>query len=211
MKPLRLADFFSKIQDYLAEEFGYEVERWQVIAVVVLCLLVLAGGAILYGKGKLEGRNVVRQIKRQAGKESPHTEVLVYVCGSVQKAGVYKLMNGGRVVDAISAAGGPTADADLAHLNLAKPVSDGEKIYVFRVGESTRGVQAQEDSSSEKVNLNTASVEELDKLPGIGPAIAKRIITYRETHSKFKSIDELQEVEGIGPKKFVDLKNLVTI
>lgn len=211
MKSLRLADFFSKIQDYLAEEFGYEVERWQVIAVVVLCLLILAGSSILYLRSRFEGKAKVRQIKEQPAGKSKEGKILVYVCGAVQKSGVYRLVQGTRVVDAISAAGGPVADADLTRLNLAKPVSDGEKIYVLRAGESGGGEQVSKDSSSEKINLNTASAEELDKLPGIGKALAERIVTYRESHGKFKNIEELQEVEGIGPKKFTDLKNLVTI
>lgn len=209
-----MADLLTKIQDYLAEEFGYEVERWQLIAVIILCLLILVGSSILYLRNHFRGETRVRQIKEQSARKPKEGSVLVYVCGAVQKSGVYKLTQRSRIIDAISAAGGPAADADLARLNLAKPISDGEKIYVLRVGESRSGEEAPDSSieqADEKINLNTASVEELDKLPGIGKTIAGRIITYREKHGGFKDIEELREVEGIGPKKFEDIKDQVTI
>ncbi len=141
--------------------------------------------------------------------------IAVHVAGAVRKPGVYYFSQRARVVDAVEKAG-LLDEADLNQLNLARILSDGEKLYVPRVGEVTNLVQGSggvfEDSSgSGKINLNTASAEQLEELPGIGPALAKRIVDYREKHGYFKNIEDIQNVSGIGSKRFEQIKDLVTI
>lgn len=139
-------------------------------------------------------------------------QVTVHAAGAVVTPGVYRLATGSRVSDLLTAAGGATADADLDQLNLAAPLADGERILVPRRGEtvSTAGPGGAEGSST-KVNLNTATAEELDKLPGIGPATAEAIIRYRETRGRFRSVTELLEVRGIGEAKLEQLRPLVKV
>ena len=149
------------------------------------------------------------------GDEGNSTEVTVHAAGAVTTPGVYRLPAGSRVSDLLSAAGGATADADLDQLNLAAPLADGERILVPRRGESVSGgaagAEATEGGATMKVDLNTATAEELDKLPGIGPATAEAIIRHRETHGRFRSVTDLLEVRGIGEAKLAQLRPLVKV
>ncbi|MET4620064.1 competence protein ComEA [Arthrobacter sp. 2762] len=154
--------------------------------------------------------------------------LLVHVAGQVQKPGVVSLPEGGRIFQAIDAAGGATASADLNGLNLAEVVTDGAKILVPAVGEASIGGTSQEtgtgigtDGSAEtsaspgsggaKVNINTATVEELGTLPRVGPVTAQRIVDWRKEHGAFASVDELDAIDGIGPKLMESLRDLVTV
>jgi competence protein ComEA len=136
----------------------------------------------------------------------------VHVAGAVNRPGLYRIEPGSRVDDALRVAGGPSEDADLNSLNLATKVKDGDKILVPRRGE-TQGAEGGSAAAgtSQKVNLNTATAAQLDELPGIGPALAQRIVAYREQHGGFRTVDELQKVPGIGPAKFGQMKDLVTV
>lgn len=203
-------NWLSRVQDYVAEEFGYEVDRRQVVVVIVLVILVLIGSGVIYLRNRPTPVRSVKEIKREAKPPVSPKRILVYVCGAVQKPGVYQLGEGSRVADAVNMAGGFAPEADLNSLNLAKQVSDGEKVFVSRVGQVSPE-SGQNSQEIKKVNLNTATIEELDKIPGIGEVIAKRIIFYREKHGKFRSVNELQEIEGIGPKKLEDIKDSVEI
>jgi competence protein ComEA len=200
----------SRVQDYVAEEFGYEVDRRQIVVVIALVMLVLIGSGILYWRNQSAHPRSVREIKREAETPVSKKKVLVYVCGAVVKPGVYELEEGSRVAAAVNMAGGLTPDADLHSLNLAKPISDGEKVFVPKIGQVSPE-PSQDSEEAKKVNLNTATIDELDQLPGVGEVIARRIISYRQKHGRFQSIDELKEIEGIGPKKFEDMKNSVEI
>ncbi len=144
---------------------------------------------------------------------------VVHVAGAVQSAGVYRLDASARVDEAIRLAGGPTPDADMDVVNLAAVVVDGSRIYVPRVGEPVRpaveptgstegdGGAAAEPAA---VNVNVATAEELDQLPGVGPATAAAIVTERERNGPFLSADDLDRVPGIGPAKLDALRDLVT-
>ena len=140
-------------------------------------------------------------------------EVTVHAAGAVNTPGVYRLAAGSRVADLLNAAGGATAEADLDQLNLAAPLADGERVLVPRRGESVpaSGASSAEPSPTAKIDLNTASAEELDKLPGIGPATAEAIIRHRETHGRFRSVTDLLEVRGIGEAKLEQLRPLVKV
>ena len=154
--------------------------------------------------------------KDVAADEPPET-VLVHVDGAVAAPGVYELPAGSRVNDAVLAAGGLAAEADTSGVNLAAPVSDGEKVRVPlegedvapAVGEVTAGEGDEGDPAP--VNLNTAGVEELDELPGVGEATARAIIEDREENGPFTSPEDLMRVSGIGEKKFARLEGLICV
>jgi competence protein ComEA len=137
--------------------------------------------------------------------------VLVHAAGAVQQPGVYELPGGARVTDLIDAAGGPMADADLDQLNLAAPVTDGERVYVPRVGEVVPLASASGATPAGPLDLNTATLEQLDALPGVGPATAQAIIDERDRRGGFTSVDDLLDVRGIGPAKLEQLRDLVTV
>ena len=141
--------------------------------------------------------------------------LLVHLVGAVATPGLYELRAGDRVVDAVAAAGGFTPDADQARLNLAGPVSDGEQIFVPRVGEARpvaegSGAPGAAEPSS-PVNLNTADEGALDALPGVGPATAKNILDWREANGRFTAVEDLLSVTGIGEKTLAELRDLVTV
>lgn len=139
--------------------------------------------------------------------------VTVHVVGEVRHPGVYELPGGARARDAVEAAGGLLGDAEEAAINLARVVTDGEQIAVPRQGEASPAGAAQSGASAggapAKVDLNTATAEQLDALPGVGPATAAKIIADRAANGPFRSVDDLMRVSGIGPAKFESLKDLV--
>lgn len=151
-------------------------------------------------------------------------EIAVHITGEVKKQGLIYLKEGSRVADAIEKAGGETKNADLSQINLAYVLQDGQKIYVpnknekisqYITGnsgnngtEENNNINSKEDK---KVNINTANQSELDSLPGIGPSIAQKIIDYREENGNFKTIEELQNVKGIGDAKYEEIKDRVTV
>jgi competence protein ComEA len=131
-------------------------------------------------------------------------QIVVDVKGDVQTPGLVTLPAGARVADAITAAGGVIPSADLTGINLAERLSDGQMIFIGNA-------QSMKLSSDTRINLNLATETDLDSLPGVGPVMAGRIIAWRESNQRFHSIEELQEVPGIGPKVFANLKPLVRI
>ena len=136
--------------------------------------------------------------------------IFVHVLGAVADPGLYQLREGDRVVDAIASAGGYAEGADEAQLNLARVLSDGEQLYVPVVGELP-ALDASGGAVGGKVNLNTADQAALETLPRVGPALADRIIAWREQNGRFASIDDLMSVTGIGEKTFEGLRELVTV
>jgi competence protein ComEA len=145
--------------------------------------------------------------------------VVAHAAGAVQAPGVYRLEPGARAGDLVAAAGGAAPDADLQQLNLAAPVADGERVYVPRVGEvapppvagATGGGPAGEGAADGPVNLNTATAEQLEELPGVGPAIAAAILDERERRGRFATVDDLLDVRGIGDARLEQLRDLVTV
>lgn len=139
--------------------------------------------------------------------------VRVYVCGAVRNPGVYRLPPGSLVDDAIRAAGGPTENADLLNINLALELKDQQQVYVPYIGEISTPlppVPTPISPGSARININTASAEELQRLPYIGPTLAQRIVAYREAHGPFREVTDLLQVPGIGPAIFSAIRDLVT-
>jgi len=155
---------------------------------------------------------------------SAPARVVVHVAGHVAAPGVVELDSGARVFQAIAEAGGASSDADLSAVNLARVLVDGEQVYVPAPGEQVPGVAGAvgggpagggaasgTGTTGGPVNLNTASLADLDGLPGIGPVLAERILAWRQEHGRFTLVDELGEVEGIGPTLLGRLRDLVTV
>lgn len=143
---------------------------------------------------------------------------MVHLSGAVLQPGVYALPPGSRIQDGIQAAGGLDAEADTSPLNLAAPIRDGERVHVPTksltppASPSTSSFTPQETKApSGLININTASPGELESLPGIGPTLAQRIIEHRTTHGPFTTIEAIQDVSGIGPAKFEQVKHLISI
>ena len=142
------------------------------------------------------------------------TRVVVHVVGAVHRPGLYRLAQGDRVADAVARAGGATRKADLSLVNLAALVSDGEQVVVPRrgaVGGGGAGGAAGAGAggvATGPVHLNSATVEQLDTLPGVGPVTAQKIVDYRQKHGAFTSVDELDAVPGIGPARLDELRDL---
>jgi competence protein ComEA len=156
----------------------------------------------------------------------PLAALVVNVVGAVRRPGVVRVAAGARVFDVIAAAGGATAAADLTRVNLAAPIADGARVAVPAFGQAAPGLDpaavtggggsaagAPDGGSAAggPVNLNTASVDALDKLPGVGPATAAAIVRDREQHGPFRSVGDLERVRGIGPAKVEQLHDLVTV
>lgn len=150
-----------------------------------------------------------------------HGRAVVHVAGAVSAPGVVELRAGARVAEAVAAAGGPLSDADLSALNLARPVTDGELVVVPRVGDApptgpvaTAGAEVTGAGAAlpdGRLDLNRATIAELDELPGLGPVLAQRIVDHRDANGRFTEVGQLRDVSGIGEKRFQDLADLVAV
>jgi len=138
-------------------------------------------------------------------------EIFVDVTGAVNRPGVYSLTGRSRVIDAIKAAGDSAPGADLSTINLARVLNDGEQIYVDSTVVNSFGQRVSKKVSSGPININRATLRQLDALDGIGPVIAGRIIEYRKKNGSFLTVDDLQKVSGIGAAKFAQIKSKVRI
>jgi competence protein ComEA len=154
---------------------------------------------------------------RVSGEQRPGGPVVIQVAGEVHRPGVYRLSAGQRVQDAVRLAGGLTAKADLAGVNLAQKAEDGRQVIVPARGAAVAAAGPVAPSSasgappSAPINLNTATPEQLDQLDGVGPATAQKILAYRQEHGGFRSVAELDRVPGIGPARMAALKDRVTV
>ena len=149
-------------------------------------------------------------------------EIIIHITGAINKEGVYTLKENSRISDAIDLAEGLREDADTSKINLAYPLEDGMKINIPSINdkntneteiyistEMETGNNKNEETINKKININTATKEELDTLPGIGESTAQKIINYRKENGKFSNIEEIKEVSGIGESKFEDIKDLI--
>jgi competence protein ComEA len=187
------------------------------IAMLFLFSIVLAGTIWVLRRPEPPALTIITPTPRPTATLAA---LVVDVRGAVAKPGVYTLAVGSRVQDALALAGNPLPNAETRTFNLARKINDGEQIYVPLIGEATtvpsmpsKGVQptAATKTPQGKINVNTATLEELDLLPGIGPAIGQRIIDYRNENGVFKQIEDLKKVRGIGDVLFGQIKDLVTL
>jgi len=193
---------------------GYAVAA---VLAVVIGARFLAGG----DSGSAAGGVSVEPASRGGGREGyaqprrGSSAVLVQVAGEVNHPGVYRLSGGARVNEAVERAGGLTPHAEQAGVNLVARVQDGQQIVVPRkgatpVGAGAGGAGGSGGAASGPVSLSSATAAQLESLDGIGPALAKRIVDYRQAHGGFRSIDELRQVQGIGEKRFAALKKSIS-
>jgi competence protein ComEA len=188
----------------------------------LVAVLVIAGQR-LSQVGAARAPDVVAPLEpvSEASKPAAQPALVVHVVGAVRRPGLFRLPEGSRVADAVARAGGATGKAYLAGLNLAAPLVDGVQVVVptkaaagaGAAGTSMGGVPAEPGAAGElgpKLSLATATAEELDELPGVGPVTAQTIIDYRTEHGPFRSVDDLDAVPGIGPTRVEQLRELVT-
>jgi competence protein ComEA len=219
------------------------VSAWRAdarVGLVVLAVVAVVAGVVWYqvGVGGADDtppprRSVATVPSTAPARDDPTAQssgsdavggdaVVVHVAGAVAHPGVVELATGARVIDAVEAAGGALATADLDRLNLAAKLTDGQRVLVQNVGDPPAPAASPGDpgaapggSSGEGagglVDLNTATAEQLEELPGIGPVLAESILTERERRGGFRNVLELRDVRGIGEKRFADLVDLVTV
>ncbi len=191
---------FSDLRDRIPD-FSYEHKR----ALVIIFGAALSLSVVFFISSRSNGSDVVLIPAPEISQVSEAVNVFVDVTGKVRAPGVYEIPSGSRAIDAIKAAGGAKTGVDLSDINLAHVLVDGEQIYVgYQNGKGTNSVTG-------KININRATQSEFDSLPGIGPVLAARIITYRNKNGFFQSVEDLQKVSGIGGAKFNDIKDRLRI
>lgn len=192
--------------------------RGERVGIAVLIALLLASSTAWYMRSlpapvRIEPLATAAPVPDASPSPS---SLFVHVTGRVEAPGVYEIPAGARLIDAVAAAGGALRNADLAALNLAAPAVDGSQIHVPSVGEVVGPVSAGDGGTiggdtSGKIDVNTASLEQLETLPGIGPALAQRIIDFRTANGPFPSIDALDAVSGIGSSTLENIRDLITV
>ena len=177
-----------------------------------LLMGLLAAGLLILVSGRPRGQPVT------LAPPPTHAPLQVHVSGAVNKPGVYAMPSGSRVQGAIEAAGGLTNEADPSMLNLVAPLTDGQRLHIPSHADSTEQQSLSPVTgerspviSPAKININTASLEELDTLPGIGEITAQKIIAYRLAHGPFPNIEAIMDVEGIGEGTFADIEQLISV
>jgi competence protein ComEA len=198
------------IRDWLAG-----LSRRELVLLVALGLVGLGGAGLWYVRS-LPAPVAVRTAPRSPEAAPSPAVLFVHVAGWVRSPGVYELREGDRVIDAIERAGGPRRGAETTVLNLAALLTDGQQVLVpgpaAPPGEGTApGSTGGSTPTSTLVNVNSASAEELETLPGIGEVLAQAIISHREEHGPFAAVDDLEEVSGIGPVTLEEIRDLVTV
>jgi competence protein ComEA len=193
-------------------EFLLQRRRLLLVAAGSLALILLAGRFVL-GAGTTTVAPLPPPPAPGAGVTGlPAARVVVDVVGAVRRPGLYRLGHGSRIADAVARAGGATRKADLSQVNLAAPLADGEQVVVPGRGVVAAGggaAGAGGAANTGPVHLSTATLDQLDSLPGIGPVTAQKILDYRVKHGAFSSVDELDAVPGIGPSRMDQLRDLV--
>jgi competence protein ComEA len=200
----QLRDAFESITQWW---FDLYFSRNQKIALSIIASVVLALSVLIV----LRGNTQINSAPEIIPVTIAEPEIFVDVTGAVNNPGVYSLTGRSRVIDAIKAAGDSAPGADLSTINLARVLNDGEQIYVDSTVVNSSGQRVSKKVSSGPININRATLRQLDALDGIGPVIAGRIIEYRKKNGSFLTVEDLQKVSGIGAAKFAQIKSKVRI
>jgi competence protein ComEA len=199
------------------------LERRELVGLLLVALLIVGAAVLWYVRSLPASVSVSASIERRENggtvatpPASPSPTIIVHVAGWVRRPGVYELRQGDRVIDALRMAGGGKGGADLTAVNLAAVLTDGQQILVFKKGAAGGAgggpvAVAGSGGPAPLVNLNTATLDQLDSLPGIGPTLAQRILDHRTEHGPYRSVDDLLDVSGIGDKRLEDLRSKVTV
>jgi competence protein ComEA len=185
--------------------------RRLLVGALLLAVVLLVGGRHVLRAGTARPPEQVTAVAPLRADAAP--KLVVHVVGAVRRPGLYRLPQRSRIADAVGRAGGAKRSADLSVVNLAAPLSDGMQVVVPRrapaAGAGAPSPPAGTGSAPQgPVHLNTASLEELDALPGVGPVTAQKILDYREKHGAFASLDELDAIPGIGPARLEQLREV---
>lgn len=205
------------------------LKQRKIIIIIAILVIILIGWKYYDSKNyeEVNSQEILATNTKKENKNSNEEEdmMAVHITGEVKKSGVVKIKEGSRIEDIIEAAGGLTENADITNVNLAFVVEDGMKIRIPSINEektdedyitedSGKGVIMTDENtstSSSVININTASESELEQLPGIGPSISSRIVEYRNKNGKFKSIEDIKNVTGVGDSKFEKIKDLIKV
>jgi competence protein ComEA len=182
--------------------------RRQIVIAAVAVLLVLVLGSRLLFRAEAPAAPPIPTAAATT-TAAAQSLLVIDVVGAVHRPGLYRLPRGARVADALARAGGVTPKAQVELVNLAAPIADGEQIVVPRRGSGAIAGSVAPGAAAGPVHLNTATLEQLDGLPGVGPVTAQKILDYRQQHGAFASVEELDAVPGIGPARLEQLKELV--
>ena len=177
------------------------------LKVTITLLAVVGFGIYVFASGSKSASPVIVSKSQNTQTTVQQPKIFVHIAGLVKKPGIYQLDSGSRVFDIVLLAGGFKVKANQASVNLARVLTDGEQIIVGKLGaQSASGTQ-----SSNLISLNTSSASQLEDLPGVGPALAGRIVDWREANGSYKTKEDLLNVAGIGDKLFASIKDLVTL
>ena len=192
------------------------LSRGEIAGLVVVLVAVLGGAGLWYARSLPKPVTITQEGPgggaAASASPSPVPSLIVDVAGAVRRPGVYEFGEGDRVIDAIERAGGPLVKADLSLLNLAAPLTDGTQILVPKTGPpGAAPVGGGSGSAGGLLNINTASATDLEGLSGIGEVLAATIVEYRDQNGPFASVDDLEDVSGIGPATLEEIRDQVTV
>lgn len=208
-----MLDFYlAKLKEFIKED----ISPAQKAGLVFIIVLILSGLVVSYAKNmNKEDKPRLVQEKTENVQKPRENYIFVHIAGEVNNPGLYKLQEGDRVADAVIQAGDTLSTAYIDAVNLAEPLIDGMKIMIPRRDKNilfeNENFSGNSLQSAEKININVASIQELEALTGVGPATANKIVEYREKTGRFKSIEEIKNIQGIGEKKFESLKEEITV
>lgn len=197
-----------------------------VVLIIIMCIVIgyyIISKTEKYDYSDIEKISNIIEEDQEVDDNIIENKIVIHITGEVEEEGVIKLEKGARISDAIEEAGGTTEEADLSNVNLAYSLSDGQKVKIPNINEKDEEIIVVEEkagdniiiegnkSKEEKININKAAQTEIETLPGIGPSTALKIINYRNEHGKFKNIEDIKNVSGIGDSKFENIKEYICV
>ena len=206
-----------------------------IIIIIFLCVYIYTRSNIENEYNEIKDYEILQNETKDDIEIDESSKIIIHITGAVKNEGIVKIDEGSRIADAIDAAGGFTENADISQINLAYQIEDGQKIYVPSIDDekidgSEKILQKEyvtdepgddviieneeaniKSKENEKININTAEESELEEIPGVGEATAQKIIEYRKTNGKFKNIEDIKNVSGIGDSKFENMKEKICV